>query len=94
MAEQTTEGVSAREAARQAVSYIDEMTGQQPEVVSGVEPDESGWLITVELLELSRIPDTCDVLGCYQVAVGSDGEPYAYRRLRRYHRGQVDEDRL
>lgn len=87
------EQISARQAAQEAVAYIDEMTGAPPEVVTGVElADEDGWLVTVEVLEMSRIPDTTDVLGCYQVRVDSQGEPVSYRRLRRYHRGQAGED--
>lgn len=95
MVEQQAEAgrVDAREAARQAVAYIDEMTGQPPEVVSGVEQDEHGWLVTVEILELPRVPETTDVLGCYQVTIGHDGEPVSYRRVRRYYRGQIDGDR-
>jgi hypothetical protein len=84
--------VDAREAARQATAYVDEMTGQAPEVVSGVEQERDGWLVTVEMLELSRIPDTCDVIGCYQVSVDASGEPVSYRRVRRYQRGQPGED--
>lgn len=85
-------GVGAREAARQAVAYVDEMTGQTPEVVSGVERERDGWLVTVELLELARVPDASDVLGCYQVRIDATGEPVSYRRVRRYQRGQVGED--
>lgn len=92
--QQTESRVGAREAARQAIAYMEEMTGQPPEVVSGLEPDGDDWRVTVEMLELPRVPDSCDVLGCYQVTVGSDGEPVSYRRLRRYSRGQVDEGRL
>ena len=92
MGEQPAERISAREAAQRAIAYLDEMTGQAPEVVSGLEPADQGWLVTLELLELARVPDTTDVLGCYQVTIGADGEPVSFRRVGRYHRGQVDED--
>lgn len=85
-------GVDARSAAQQAVAYVDEMTGQTPEVVSAVEPSEDGWLVTVELLELARIPDSSDLLGCYQVSIDSGGDPVSYRRVRRYQRGQPGDD--
>lgn len=81
----------ARQAAQIAVDYIDEMTGEPPEVVTGVVSEDGGWLVTVEVLELSRVPNTTDVLGCYQVRVDPDGAPVSYQRLRRYHRGQVGE---
>ncbi|HEY8471727.1 MAG TPA: gas vesicle protein GvpO [Natronosporangium sp.] len=89
---QSTDRIDAREAARRAVAHVTELAGQAPEVVSGLEPTDDGWLVTVELLELSRVPDTTDVLGCYQVTIGPDGEPRGYRRVRRYHRGRVGEE--
>lgn len=83
--------IDARQAAERAAAYLEGMTGEQPEVVIAVEPDEDRWLVQLEMLELARVPTTTDVLGCYEVEVSFDGEPVAYRRLRRYHRGQVGE---
>jgi hypothetical protein len=85
------ERVEARDAADRALSYLEEMTGQEPEVVIAVEPDDDRWLVEVELLELARVPATTDVLGSYEVEISNEGEPLAYRRTRRYHRGQVGE---
>jgi hypothetical protein len=85
------ERIGAQEAADRALTYLEEMSGQEPEVVVAVEPDDDRWLVQVELLELARVPDTTDVLGCYEVAISFDGEPLAYHRTRRYHRGSVGE---
>lgn len=85
------ERVDARQAADRALSYMEEMTGQEPEIVIAVEPDDDRWLVQVELLELARVPATTDVLGCYEVEISTEGEPLAYRRIRRYHRGRVGE---
>jgi hypothetical protein len=82
-------GINAREAADRAVEYLSEMTGQEPEVVIAVEPDGGRWHVQMELLELARVPQTTDVLGCYEVEIGDDGEPQGYHRSRRYHRGYV-----
>lgn len=84
--------IDARQAATRAVEYLNEMLGQPPEVVSGVERDEHGWTVTGELLELARVPATTDVLGCYQVTLDQAGEPVGFRRIRRYHRGRVGEE--
>jgi hypothetical protein len=93
--EQEQEGsddrVDARQAADRAVAYLAEMIGEEPEIVIAVEPDDDRWLVQVEVLELARVPITTDVLGCYEVEISPDGEPLAYRRLRRYHRGRVGE---
>ena len=51
-----------------------------------------GWLVTVQVLELQRIPSSTDVLGAYQLALDSRGEVSEYRRTRRYYRNQVEED--
>ncbi|MBO0681769.1 MAG: gas vesicle protein, partial [Candidatus Dormibacteraeota bacterium] len=45
--------------------------------------------VTVELLEVSRIPPTADVLGSYEVEVDQRGQLLAYRRVRRYSRSQT-----
>ena len=42
----------------------------------------------MELLELSRVPETDDVLGSYEVEFDENGELLGYRRLRRYARVQ------
>ena len=79
--------------AQSARRQLAELTGRQPEGVLGVERnDDDGWHVTVELLELERVPSSMDLLGCYLVALDGDGELVEYRRLRRYPRGQADED--
>jgi hypothetical protein len=54
--------------------------------------EDDGWHVTVEVVELSRIPSTTDILGAYAVTVDRDGELVGYRRTRRYHRNQADEE--
>jgi len=73
----------AGEAARQLL----ELTGKQAEGVIGLERTEDGWKVEIEVLELSRIPNTTDVLASYEVTVDSDGELEGYKRLHRYVRG-------
>lgn len=83
--------LGAREVVDRAVAYMSEMTGQEPEVVTAVEPDNGNWHVEMELLELARIPQTTDVLGCYEVDLDAEGEPQGFHRTRRYHRGHVGE---
>ncbi|GAA2138461.1 hypothetical protein GCM10009844_06510 [Nocardioides koreensis] len=78
----------AGEAARQLL----ELTGKQAEGVIGLERTEDGWKVEIEVLELSRIPNTTDVLASYEVTVDSDGELEGYKRLHRYVRGTPGED--
>ena len=47
----------------------------------------------VEVVEVSRIPDSADILAVYDVRLDADGDLISYRRLRRYARGQLDWER-
>ena len=77
--------------AARAREELSEITGLEAESVTALEPEDDGtWVITVELLELSRIPETDDMLGSYEVQVDEDGEILGYRRVRRYARSQAD----
>jgi hypothetical protein len=72
---------------------LPQLLGRPIEAILGLERDEDdGWQVTVQVVELSRIPHSTDVLGAYAVAVDGDGELTAYRRRRRYYRNQTDED--
>ena len=73
----------AAEAARQLV----ELTGKEPEGVVGLDRSDDGWKVEVEVLEVSRIPNTTDVLAMYEVEVDGKGSLQGYRRVRRYVRG-------
>ena len=83
--------ISGREAIQQAREQLEEMMGRPVEAVLGMERDEHGWMVTVQVVELARIPNSTDVLGSYAVSVDDDGEVVGYRRTRRYHRSQADE---
>ncbi|HEY3878365.1 MAG TPA: gas vesicle protein GvpO [Trebonia sp.] len=82
----------AAEAGQVGLRQITELTGKDPEGVSGVEPLDDGWRVTVEVMEDSRIPSSTDLLATYQIELDPDGELLAYRRVRRYARGRGDSD--
>jgi hypothetical protein len=82
-------GTRVAGAAREAVL---DLTGKQAEAVTGLERTDEGWSVEVEVLELSRIPNTTDVLATYQVTVDDDGELQGCRRVRRYVRGSPGDD--
>jgi hypothetical protein len=84
-------GTSGREAVLQAREQVSELMGRPVESVLGMDRDDDGWVITVQVVELARIPNSTDVLGDYAVTVDSGGEVIGYRRMRRYHRAQADD---
>jgi Gas vesicle synthesis protein GvpO len=77
------------ELARTARAQLSELTGRQPESVLGISKDDDGWRVIVEVVELSRVPNSTDLLGCYAVTLDEDGELVGYERVRRYMRGQA-----
>ena len=82
--------LSAAEAGREGLRQITDLTGKNPEGVSGVTPSQDGWLVTVEVVEDRRIPSSTDMLSTYEAEVDGDGELLSYRRVRRYARGRGD----
>ncbi len=85
--------LSAKEAIQSVRRDFPSLLGRPVESVLGVMKDEDeSWRVTVQVVELERIPRTTDVLGAYEVTLDDDGELVGYRRRRRYHRGQADED--
>jgi hypothetical protein len=82
-------GPNPAELARGARRQLSELTGRRAESVLGLQQDDDGWKVTVEVVELSRIPPSTDLLGCYVVTLDDDGELVGYERLRRYQRGQA-----
>lgn len=80
------------EVARRAIRVLAELTGRPPETVLGLHRDDEGWKVTIELVELSRVPYSTDLLGVYVVSLDRDGDLIGYQRTRRYQRSQAREE--
>src|SRR3954452_19558545 len=83
--------VSAPQIVRRAIEQVAELTGREIEGVNGLEKSDDGWVVTLEVVELRRVPDSTDVLGSYAVAVDAGGGVGGSHRTRRYYRSQVEE---
>jgi hypothetical protein len=79
--------------ARRAASLVASLSGRRPESVVSIERKDKEWHVGVEVVEVSRIPDSADILAVYDVRLDRDGELISYRRVRRYARGQMDCER-
>jgi Gas vesicle synthesis protein GvpO len=79
--------------ARRAASLVASLSGRRPESVISIERKDKEWHVGVEVVEVSRIPDSADILAVYDVRLDRDGELISYRRVRRYARGQMDCER-
>jgi len=93
MAESSDNGkLSAAELGEAALATIEQLTGYDPEAVTGLawDGDDELWNVTVDVLELSRIPNTTDVMAAYDVQLDEQGTLRGYRRTRRFLRGETD----
>ena len=80
--------LSGNRAVEAARGYLEELTGNDCESVSGLSRLQDGWVVTLEVVELERVPRSTDLIASYQVEVNNDGELMGYERVRRYYRNQ------
>jgi hypothetical protein len=90
---ESKKNLSPPEVVGRARQQIEQLFGKPVEAVSGFgrpEDNGGGWMVTLELLELPRIPDTTSLLGTYEATLDADGNLLDARRTRRYPRNQYD----
>lgn len=71
---------------------LQELLGRPIERVSSAVPHDDGWRLSVDVVELERIPDSTSVLGSYDVVLDDEGGIVEYERVRRYYRNRADEE--
>jgi gas vesicle protein GvpO len=84
--------LTTAELGQAALTTVGELTGYKPEAVTGLEWDGEFWQVTVDALELQRVPNTTDVIGEYIVQLDEKGTLRGYRRTRRFQRAQAAGD--
>ena len=84
--------LSMREVVERGRREVEYLTGRPVDSVSSVHRADRGWLLTIELVELERIPASTSVLASYDVELDADGSLTGYERTRRYYRNQPSED--
>ena len=82
--------LSAAELGQAALTTVQEMTGYKPEAITGLEWDGEFWDVSVDVLELSRVPNTTDVIASYVVQLDERGTLRGLKRARRFVRGQAE----
>ena len=92
MSEDSSDGkLSARDLTLAAKATVEDLTGFAPESVSGLQWDGETWLVTVEVCELERVPNTTDVMASYVVQLDDRGGLLGYKRERRFQRGAAED---
>jgi hypothetical protein len=71
---------------QRARDQLEALLERSVESVSSLERTNDGWLVTLEVVEVSRIPESTDVLASYQMELDEDRNLRRYARVRRYHR--------
>jgi hypothetical protein len=85
-------GPKPMQLAQLAARQLAQISGRDVNGVTGLERTEEGWRVSVDLVEIARIPPSTDIIGSYEVVVDDDGDLVRYERIRRYIRGQAGED--
>ena len=83
--------MSARELTLMAKEAVEDLTGYPPESVSALQWDGENWLVTIDVCELERVPNTSDVMATYVVQLDDSGGLLGYKRTRRFLRSQPEE---
>jgi hypothetical protein len=65
------------------------MINLQASSVVAVSRSEDGWVVSIEMIEKKSIPDSMDILGCYEVSLDGDGEIRDFSRLKLRRRGDT-----
>jgi len=86
------EASGAAAVAKYAKAELESITGLDADHVSAVLREPDGWHVTVDLVELRRIPAATDMIASYEAVLGPTGELLSYRRNRRYFRDQTVEE--
>ena len=84
--------LSAAELSQVALTTVQELTGYQPEAITGLRWDGEAWRVTVDVLELARVPNTTDILASYVVELDRDGGLRGYERVSRFQRSHSTEE--
>ncbi len=80
----------ARETMRRAREQLEELLGKPVESASSLERTHDGWVVTLEVVELKRIPESTDVLAAYELELDESLGFRRYQQVRRYTRSQAD----
>jgi hypothetical protein len=80
------------EVVRRAREQLQALQGRDAESVSTLARTAQGWAVTLEVVELRRVPDSTDVLASYELLLDDDKNVIRFTRGRRYYRSQADRD--
>jgi len=78
--------------AERAKRQLAEVTGFSPVAAVGGFKDEEGWHITVDAVEMVRIPNSTDIIGTYVILLDQEGNMVKFEKKRARLRGEPYEE--
>ena len=84
-------GDELTEVAAKARELLRSVRGVEAESVSAIGRTPHGWKVTLEVVELRRIPESTDVLASYEVELDGEGDFLGFERGRRYSRSKAED---
>jgi len=80
------------ELAERAKEQLAQVTGFTPVAVVGSYKDEEGWHVSVDVLEMARLPESTDVVGTYVAVLDENGDMVKFDKMRSRLRGESYEE--
>jgi len=78
--------------AERAKEQLAVVTGFSPVAAVGGFKDEEGWHISVDVLEMARLPESTDIVGTYVVTLDPEGNMVKFEKKRARLRGEPYEE--
>lgn len=82
-----------REIVERIRGELGEVLGLEVERVTGLGREDGGWRARADVVEVSRIPPSTDVLATYEVTTEADGSVLSFERVRRFRRSEGEDER-
>ena len=80
------------EVAERAKQELAQVTGLRPVAVVASYRDAEGWRVSVEMLEMARVPESTDILGTYVVELDEEGTMVRFQKKRAHLRAERYEE--
>lgn len=78
------------EAIKKARIELNVLTGLEISSTIGAEPNDDGWLVTLEAVEKRSIPDSMDILAIYETKLDADGNVTEFNRIKMRKRIDIE----
>ena len=72
-----------------AKEQLAQVTAFTPVAAVATFRDEAGWHVTIDMLEMTRIPESSDLLGVYECTLDPEGNLISFERKMTHNRADI-----